>query len=278
MKYTKKVIVFSDLDGTLLDDNHYFSKKTKNVIKNMYEQGIYLVPITARATNDIMTQAQRLKIDQFGGIIAGNNGSQIYDFKNQKWILNEYLSRKVVEKIFNDNFNKYKAKVHFYSDHETYVFNEGKNSLYWAQILSSDYIVAHKIEEIENPITHLTIVLKKDISSQESEKFINKLKQDFGDTIDIHEYTQRVIELTPPKISKGYAVKKICEYLKVDPKVTKSYGFGDGYNDFALLDAVDVGVAMENGNPQLKDIADDITTHNNQNDGVIDYLLKKVLN
>jgi hypothetical protein len=83
-KFKEDKIFFSDLDATLLDADGYFTKNTKATIKQIYNQGYLFIPLTARSTNDILRQAKRLGIDQLGGIIGGNNGSQIYDFnKNQ---------------------------------------------------------------------------------------------------------------------------------------------------------------------------------------------------
>jgi len=82
-KYNKEILFFSDLDSTLLQDNGFFSAYTKQVVEQIYAEGYLLIPITARSTGDVMRQAKRLKIDVNGGIIGANNGSQLFDFKNQ---------------------------------------------------------------------------------------------------------------------------------------------------------------------------------------------------
>ncbi|AUF83797.1 Cof-type HAD-IIB family hydrolase [Mesoplasma syrphidae] len=276
MNYKGKTIIFSDLDSTLLRNNHYFSKKTKQVVKDLHEQGILLVPITARSTKDILDQGKRLGLEEIGGICAGNNGSQIFDFRNKKWIVNEFLSKELVKAVFDTFYETYKAKVHFYGDDTTYVFNEGKMSMYWAQMMATDYVVAASAEEINKPISHLTIVLKKGTTTAESESAIKDIKTRFGKNSDIHVYTERVIEICPKNISKGYAVKKIKDYLKLDDTV-KTYAFGDGPNDFPMFEAVDMGVALSNAISSLKDIAQDVTEDSNDDDGVANYIYKNVL-
>ncbi|WP_026389594.1 Cof-type HAD-IIB family hydrolase [[Acholeplasma] multilocale] len=276
MNYKGKSIIFSDLDSTLLRDNHYFSKRTKQVVKDLAAQDMMLIPITARATKDVLDQAKRLGLDKLGGIIAGNNGSQIFDFKNNTWILNEFLSEDLVNAVFNTFYGTYKAKVHFYGDETTYVFNEGKMSLYWAQMMGTDYVVASTPEEIEDPISHMTIVLKKGTTKAESEAAILDIKNKFGSDADIHVYTERVIEVCPKNISKGNAVKVIKEYLGITDEVT-TYAFGDGPNDFPMFEAVDNGVALQNAIPQLIDIAQDITKDTNDNDGVANYIYDNIL-
>jgi len=93
---------------------------------------------------------------------------------------------------------------------------------------------------------------------------------------DMHKYSDRVLEIAPKDVSKGYAVKKALEYLQVDRHQTKTYAFGDGYNDLSMFDAVDVGVGVENAALALKDVADD-TTDSNIDDGVANYLVTHFL-
>jgi hydroxymethylpyrimidine pyrophosphatase-like HAD family hydrolase len=51
--------------------------------------------------------------------------------------------------------------------------------------------------------------------------------------------------------------------------------FGDGGNDMVLLKAAGMGVAMDNGMPEVKSIADYVTLSNNE-DGVA-YAIEKFL-
>jgi len=49
--------------------------------------------------------------------------------------------------------------------------------------------------------------------------------------------------------------------------------FGDGLNDIEMLQAVDMGIAMESGRRELKEIADDITA-SPENNGILKGLQK----
>lgn len=69
---------------------------------------------------------------------------------------------------------------------------------------------------------------------------------------------------------KGDAVKSVIEYLGVKPE--NSYAFGDGTNDVSMLKAVGHGIAMGNAQPELKEIAEYITT-SIDDDGVKNGLL-----
>lgn len=277
-KYQKAQLFFSDLDSTLLQDSGFFSPRTKQVVERLYQEGYLLVPITARSTADVMRQAKRLKIDQYGGIIGANNGSQLFDFKNNTWIINESLPVEILQWVFENTYQVPGMKVHYFSDDTTYVYRIGSNSQYWAQIMGSDYVVISDYRDLDQKINHLTVVLPKTFSSQEAQNFFDLLSAELEKRGgDLHKYSDRVLEVSPKGVSKGYAVQKTLEYLEIDKTKTKTYAFGDGYNDLPMFDMVDVGVVMENGALALKEIAQDVTDSNMQ-DGVANYIETHFLN
>ena len=48
--------------------------------------------------------------------------------------------------------------------------------------------------------------------------------------------------------------------------------FGDEHNDLEMLDAAGRGVAMKNAIPAIKDVADDVTSVDNDHNGLAKYL------
>ncbi|MGL4790164.1 MAG: HAD family hydrolase, partial [Anaerotignaceae bacterium] len=65
-------------------------------------------------------------------------------------------------------------------------------------------------------------------------------------------------EITCAGINKAFGMKKVLEYYGMDRE--DSIAFGDGPNDFEMLEFANVGVAMGNAIPQLKEVADMVTT------------------
>ena len=55
---------------------------------------------------------------------------------------------------------------------------------------------------------------------------------------------------------KGIGIEKMLAYYGLDK--AEALAFGDGNNDREMLQAVGTGVAMENGSPELKALADEI--------------------
>jgi hydroxymethylpyrimidine pyrophosphatase-like HAD family hydrolase len=74
--------------------------------------------------------------------------------------------------------------------------------------------------------------------------------------------------------TKLHAVIKVAEMLNI--KTNEIIGVGDGYNDFPLLMASGLKVAMGNAVPELKEIADYIAP-GVDDDGVADVIAKFIL-
>lgn len=61
-------------------------------------------------------------------------------------------------------------------------------------------------------------------------------------------------ELINRKFDKGRGIQRLCAHLGVD--IRDTFGFGDSMNDLEMVQTVGVSVVMENGNEQLKALAD----------------------
>lgn len=81
------------------------------------------------------------------------------------------------------------------------------------------------------------------------------------------------IELTNRDVSKGHALKILCESLKIEKENVAA--FGDNVNDISMLHYAGVSVAMENGNEEAKKAARYITGSNTAG-GVAEFLYSNV--
>lgn len=73
------------------------------------------------------------------------------------------------------------------------------------------------------------------------------------------------LEIVPPSIDKAYSLGKLLEYL--GEKKEQMICCGDGFNDKSMIAFAGLGVAMANAQPEVKEVADYITTSNDE-DGV----------
>ena len=81
----------------------------------------------------------------------------------------------------------------------------------------------------------------------------------------VNEYSRNEGEIVPPSIDKAYSLGKLLEYL--GEKKEQMICCGDGFNDKSMIAFAGLGVAMANAQPEVKEVADYITTSNDE-DGV----------
>jgi HAD superfamily hydrolase (TIGR01484 family) len=83
-----------------------------------------------------------------------------------------------------------------------------------------------------------------------------------------------VVDVHHVSVGKQYAVLEIAQILGI--KTDEIIAVGDGYNDFPLLMACGLKVAMGNAVPELKEIADYIAP-SVEKDGIVDVIEKFIL-
>lgn len=82
------------------------------------------------------------------------------------------------------------------------------------------------------------------------------------------------IEIMPEGVSKGKGVEMLAKKLNIP--LTEVMAIGDSENDLSMIKIAGLGVAMGNASHQVKEVADDVTCHHNQ-DGVAQVLGKFIL-
>lgn len=99
----------------------------------------------------------------------------------------------------------------------------------------------------------------------------NRIAQDeeLGPLLCLNELELEVTEISPRECTKRAGIKAVLDALGPDHGTV--YGIGDASNDIALMEAVDVGIAMGNAPDFLKEKADYVTD-SFDHDGVVTAL------
>ncbi|MCW1953121.1 MAG: HAD family hydrolase [Flavobacteriia bacterium] len=90
-------------------------------------------------------------------------------------------------------------------------------------------------------------------TKQGADQLQELLDTEFKKEMDIYRSNDTLIEISPAGIDKLTGIKALTQ-----PGISLSdiMAFGDNYNDISMLQGVGLGVAMENGRQEVKDIAD----------------------
>lgn len=254
----RKLLVFTDLDGTLLDHKNYSWKKAEPAISLLNELAFPLIINSSKTSSEIINLIDEIGIRH---PFISENGSVVN-------IPNEYFEgRPIIEKVCDFNketyyFGKpyntileilaeirknYKFKFTGFSDLTNSDVAENCN-------LSIEYATLAKQREASEPITWMD-------TDKNYQRFIELLKAK-GLTIQKGGRFHQVMG----DVDKGIAIRWLKEkYEQNDPKTEWiTVGLGDSFNDIRMLEVVDYPVLVKNQEitqPDMSYLPNLIKTH-----------------
>lgn len=246
-----------DVDGTIIKYD-YDALPTSKVIKAIKkaQEILTVCLVTGRSYGYIEDILKKLKIDS--GFAIVNNGANVYDLSKKRVIYDRPIEHKEAVKIVNILI---KANISFYvkksfddTPIEDGYFTKSKLLDKAYMIFTEEKFSLEKVEYLLDQLKHL--------SKTNAHKGRHKDPDKFGLNIS---------HVNATKLNGVIAVEK---ELKIDR--SEMIGVGDAYNDFPLLMACGLKVAMGNAVPDLKAIADYVAP-SVEDDGVVDVIEKFVL-
>lgn len=265
-------IIFSDIDGTLLNPDRELSELTISEIKRI-KNNVPVVLISSRMPGAMYHLQKKLDIlDQ--PLICYNGGLVLVD---QKPVHSTFIPVDIIEKL--KAFNKdQKFHISLYHDNDWFV----PEMDFWANREANNTKVNPVVKPIQEVIHDWRANHKgaHKIMCMGEEYYIDKayafLENYFGDILHLYRSKPTYIEIAHKNISKLTAINLLLTmHFKIP--ISKAIAFGDNYNDIDMLKAVGTGVAVANAKPEVLQIADIITLAGKE-DGVAIYIKKNILN
>lgn len=284
-------LVAIDLDGTMLNSYGMVTENTKQVIKNTINKGTEVIIASGRPIDSIKTIAKEIGSENY--FIAGN-GALIYDIKKDEIIYEKFMNKqKVLEiiKICEENSISY----NIYTEKTIIAKGLKYNVLYYYK---------ENLKKEENKKTNITIVedVYEYIKNLENEKFLkitvcDETKSVFNsiirklrtvediDVLDVLHMSRKMIKQGTEDVPIEYYYTEISlkdvdkwnaiEYLANKMNISKDeiIAIGDNINDKEMIENAKVGIAMGQSTPVITEIADFVTSNNNE-DGVAKALEK----
>ena len=270
----KYKIIFVDIDDTLNPSNGKVSDYTKEVMKKIKDKGIKIVVNTGRSAQYAVAKSKEAGLSN---IIISSNGSEIYNYEEDKIIYSNPIPNNEIKDIYN----------YCQSLNITLILNTIKNRY----INKLDYNYNSEPVEYFEDIDKLleeTQVNQMIILSDNYDRMLvipNLFKEKFPKLKVVHS-SIALIEQTRIKnkeyyhdlaygnVAKSTGIVELLDYFNIEPE--EAIAIGNGYDDICMMDVVKTGIAVENANVQLKEVAD-IVTESSANDGVAKILSKLIL-
>ena len=264
-------MLFSDIDGTLLHDDHLtIGKDTIHALSRASTMGVRIAIASGRYLKslDIFEEKLGLPIMKvaLNGALIVDGGNIIHDAR---------ISRDVYRKAME--FIKGKAPSVIAFAHQNYAIDADDDWFSLQTNMLSDEGIRMDLRDgnaVEKALGEWPCkILIKDSSPERTAKNKEALISLIGDDATIVSSGSRNIEILPPGTDKGKALRVISEKLSIP--LSKMIAFGDWDNDAGMLSTAGIGCAMANGSEKAKKAASFITRSNNE-DGIA-YALDKFL-
>ncbi len=261
-------ILFTDLDGTLLNDNKTVSDALFETLQQLQEKGHILVLSSGRPLDSILEVKEMLELQNRGLYVSAYNGGLVYDCNLEKSVIEKRVSFADVSYILD-------VARHTHTYCQTYTAThivtekESKELEFYLKTIHLPVICTPRpIDALsEEPFKLLAI----DLDNHENlEQFKKTLMPWANGRITTLYSNPMYLELVPASAGKGQALAELCKHLQIP--LTNAMSAGDMENDISMLEVAGCSVAMQNAAPRVKEIADLTSEYDNNHDGLLPYI------
>jgi len=273
-------LIASDMDGTLLNNNHKISKENLEAIKKAQEMGVKFAISTGRMYEDVKPLLDECNlrcqcivlnggeyIDEDGNVLEG-----IYIGKEEaREIINMIIKEKIVAEIYTDK------GLYTVNDKEEALTEVAYRIIAFDPETSYDeavkiarnhphFVNLNYIENIDG-FLNSDVKIGKFVAFYNDEETTGKVKEKLEsiEGLAISSTFTKNIEINNKEAQKGLILAKVAKKMKI--KREEVMVLGDSFNDYSMFTEFTESFAMENAIPQIKEAAKYITD-TNDNAGV----------
>ncbi len=256
-------LVATDVDGTLLGDDERVSRRTAEVIARVVARGVPFLLVTGRPPRWVPPVAAQLPEVR---LAVCANGAILYDAVEDRIVWDHTLSAARLAELGA-------AVLATLPECGLAVERVGKGGYDEELPFLADVGYVHAWPEAAGAIvdradllTEPAVKLLVRAPGRTSADMVEALAPVIGDAADItFSHPLGLVELSAPGITKASGLAAVAESMGVS--AADVLAFGDMPNDLEMVQWVGHGVAMANGHPSLRAVADEVTASNDE-DGV----------
>ncbi|MFO6422684.1 HAD family hydrolase [Motilimonas sp. KMU-193] len=218
------VLFVSDLDGTLLQEDHSLAAETIAAIRNLHDAGRTFAIATGRHHTDVADLAK--KIDRPIGMISCNGGMAIAP--NGDIIASAYIPDSITQDLVHHPMPE-GVFLNMYTDYNWYATETNpKLEAYSEKAGFKCELVTPQFIQDKRAVKFFLWGDRNGLLALQAE-----LKTKYKGQLDCLFSLPHCLELMPKGISKATAVDALCKHLNLT--ATHVMAFGDGENDIEML-------------------------------------------
>lgn len=268
-------LIASDMDGTLLNNNHDIDKETVEAIRKAEEAGIIFAISTGREYESVKPILDKHNIK---AQCILSNGAEYRDEEGNildKVNINEESAKRVIDILEKNNLSAriFTNKGVFTTStreealkevmYRTMSLNPGLTEDEAREISENlgFFIGLQYIEDI-NKFFEEGIEIRKFVAFNKDIDLIDKMKKVISEIEGLAISSSFIdnIEITDINAQKGIILEQVAVKMGIDREEVMI--LGDSFNDYSMFEIFEETVAMENAIPEVKAVAKYITDTN----------------
>lgn len=273
-KKCPKLLIVSDLDGTLLNSESKLSQETIDFVRKLREMGHIFCIATGRPLRGAIEFYNQLGLDT---IMINYNGSYIcnpsdpdfapIDLKFSKEIVREILNIPRIHELVNNVLIEGHDQCCLLHEEKNEILHQEMSKVFHVQTDGGILNLNNDINNLDHDVNSVLLNVKDNSFFDELVYWIKMA----ASTLIVRDWSLKsigtVIEINSAFGDKGIALKYLCSYYGIP--VDMSLAFGDGDNDTNMLSTAKYGFAMKNAGKPAKLSARHVTKYTNDENGVV---------
>lgn len=263
-------MIFSDMDGTLLEDDIHVSKENQEAVQAAIEKGVGVVLCTGRGVFGTKAVLRTLGMVGKKGFVISQNGGCVYHLENMELAWKKGFSPKKLAP-YAKMAEEMGLEVYFYDDQKfmaTHMTQEVRN---YCDVMTTEAIILTDYENYDGVFT-------KSLFNGDREKLLvvqKKIMEEMGEEFAVFFSSDHFMEVVRLGVNKGSAMKQVLDLMEIP--VSDAIAIGDSENDISMITQAGLGVAVANAMEHVKTEADYVTERDFKNSAVAEVIEKFVL-
>jgi Cof subfamily protein (haloacid dehalogenase superfamily) len=242
-----------DLDGTLMGDDMVISANVRRAIAAAHERNVVVTLATGRMLDFVLPFARHLGITaplicyQGGLIQAPDSDVPLYQATMGRVLVREVLVWQARRRQAHDEW-----QMALYADDAVFITERRYPERVYRDFLGQKLVWVDDLFSVIEKYEPIKLAVFAE--PHEADGIEAELRQVFGDRMEVIRSHAMFVEANPLGVSKGDALRRLAAHMGIPQ--TQVMAVGDQGNDATMIAWAGVGVAMGDGSPAAKAVAD----------------------